>query len=223
MELEIKNTELITPAKAHDVNKEVNQRINQKIETQRLITGLDKKELSPYGFMTPSLANNDVLTDAGTYVLNFDGTKRKDNTANTDPVLHLFGGSFEFRFYFVFTNPFITETFIPGYYSLFDSLNGAKVSDLEKYASLSIYSKVGSLRIKANVTGGVDTPIIWAKAFELKGTSGIVSRNIPTYFDANAQNTRTQYVQENQVIAADRILAILTKPEILTINISPIN
>jgi hypothetical protein len=225
MELEIKNTELITPAKAYDVTKEVNQRINQKIETQRLITGLDKKEISPYGFMTPSLANNDVLTDAGTYVLNFEGNLDNSNLPNTQNVLHLFGGTIEFKQYLALSN-FNSTIGIYGYgvTQPLTVLTGlTKLNDLDKFASLAIYSLTGSIRVKINVTGTVSNPIIWARSYELKGTSGIVSRNIPTYFDSSDQNTQTQHLQENQVLASDRIVAILTKPQVLTINVSPIN
>jgi len=225
MELEIRNTELITPAKAYDVNKEVNQKINQKIETQRLITGLDKKELSPYGFMTPSLSNNDVLTDAGNYVLNFEGNLTNTNLPNTQNVLHLIGGNYQLKYLFSLTQLNASMgIFGYGYLPGLATLTGvAKLNDDDKFASLAVYSITGSIRVKINVTGTVSNPIIWARSYELKGTSGIVSRNIATYFDSNDQNTQTQYLKENQVLASDRIVAILTKPQILTINVAPIN
>ena len=222
MELELAHTELSNPVKVYELNRDLSQRLNERIQSQRFITGLDKKDASPYGFIYPSLANNDVLTDAGTYVLNFNGTKLRRGEDNNKNVLHLFGGCFDFKSYLALTQ-FDGLDVIFGYGGFILGLDTVRLFDNDKFASLVVYSTVGSLRIKVNVTGSVDSPIIWAKAFELKGTNGIVNRNIPTYFESDSQNTKTQYIQENQVISSDRILAILTKPEILTINVSPLN
>lgn len=222
--MEFKEVKL-TPTTADSISRSTVDKLQKRIEAQKILNQSSVTEENPFNFTYPSLYSNEILKNKETYILNFDGTTLESGGGNVLPVVHFFGMEIE-------TITWIRNKVIPklpganvgGYGDWLSYLAGSTVTlnDEDVFGSLLSYSNAGSITGYFSINAGVDNPIVSAFSVELKGASGAVIKNIATYFESYDMNLRTQHLKDPQTISKDRGVVIITQPAAMSINFRPL-